>query len=229
MVMVTEDKDDSAMEQAEAPEPADSSTALGDAPGASDEERQHQAEQHLRLFGSASTAEDAPAADDEPDESSPPAVLNDEQKEQLIAAIDEMRRSTKNVNRRYLGWKLEFNLRKQPGSSTRGDMMVIDPADGQKLFSVVSVKRKLGMPAPSAAARALPCQPHAPQAATLSVGGGNPATPRTGGHAPAREQARESSAADGGGDAAVLPARRGGGSSSHDWGQVSGGQLLEGS
>ena len=96
------DEEDHAMEQAEASEPADSSSAPG-----TDEDRKHQAEQHERLFGSASTAEDAPAAADEPDDpddpDEAPVVLNDAQKERLIAAIDEMRRSTRNVNTRCLG------------------------------------------------------------------------------------------------------------------------------
>ena len=97
--------------------------------------------------------EEAPAATeelaDEPTEQlqAPPAVLSDQQKEQLLAAIEEMRRATKNVNTVCFGWKLVYTLRKQ-GGTTRGDMMVIDPADGQKLYSVVSVKRKLGLAAP---------------------------------------------------------------------------------
>ena len=85
------------MEQAEASEPATSSSA----PGA-DEEREHQSEQHRRLFGSAPTAEDAPSAADAPDEpdepddlDEAPAVLSEAQKERLLAAIDEMRRSTR--------------------------------------------------------------------------------------------------------------------------------------
>jgi len=158
------DEEDHAMEQAEASEPADTSSAPG-----TDEDRKHQAEQHERLFGSASTAEDAPAAADEPDDpddpDEAPVVLNDAQKERLIAAIDEMRRSTRNVNTRCLGWRLEYNLRKN-GGTTRGDMMAIDPADGQKLFSVVSVKRKLGMLAPAAARE------------PSSDGGGEAAAPR---------------------------------------------------
>ena len=137
------------MEQAEVPEPADSSS-----PPDTDEERKHQAEQHARLFGSAaSTAMDAPDAGDEPEKpeepEEAPAVLDDAQKERLLAAIEEMRRSSRNVNMRCLGWHLEYTLRKN-GGTTRGDMLAVDPADGQKLFSIVSVKRKLGMIAPAA-------------------------------------------------------------------------------
>jgi hypothetical protein len=142
------DAEDHAMEQAEVPEPADSSS-----PPETDEERQHQADQHERLFGSsASTAMDAPDAGDAPEEpdepDEAPAVLNNAQKERLLAAIEEMRRSSRNVNTRCLGWRLEYTLRKN-GGTTRGDMMAVDPADGQKLFSIVSVKRKLGMVAPA--------------------------------------------------------------------------------
>ena len=51
------------MEQAEVPEPADSSS-----PPDTDEERKHQAEQHERLFGST----DAPDAGDAPEEPEEP-------------------------------------------------------------------------------------------------------------------------------------------------------------
>ena len=91
------------MEQAEVPEPAD-------CPPDTDEERKHQAEQHERLFGSAASTDapdagDAPEEPEEPEEA--PAVLNDAQKERLLAAIEEMRRSSRNVNTRCLGWHLE--------------------------------------------------------------------------------------------------------------------------
>ena len=80
------DDEDHAMERAEAPEPAASSSAPG-----TDEEREHQAEQHRRLFGSAPPAKDAPSAADEPDEpdepddpDEAPAVLSEAQKERLV-------------------------------------------------------------------------------------------------------------------------------------------------
>ena len=88
----------------------------------------------------------------------------------LLAAVDEMRRSAKNVDKTFLGWRLTYLLRKCPGSSTRGDMMVQDPRDGQKIFSVVGLKRKLGlidaMPAPVVTA------PEAPADGADGGGGG---------------------------------------------------------
>ena len=42
------------------------------------------------------------------------------------------------------GWNVVFTLR-GGCSSTRGDLMVVDPRDGQKIFSIVSLKRKLGL------------------------------------------------------------------------------------
>ena len=90
--------------------------------------------------------EEEPTAEES--EAPPDGKLSEEQKEHLLQAIEQMRRATKNVNTKCLGWTLCYTLRKQ-GGSTRGDMMVVDPADGQKLYSVVSVKRKLGLAGPA--------------------------------------------------------------------------------
>ena len=63
-----------------------------------------------RLADSSNTPEDKPGAVTSNQDEAPPAVLNDEQKEQLLAAIEEIRRSTKNVNTCCLGWKLDSSL-----------------------------------------------------------------------------------------------------------------------
>ena len=53
-----------------------------------------------------------------------------------------MRRRNKNTDEFVHGWRLIYALR-DGRSSTRGDMTAIDPRDGQKIFSLIGVKRKL--------------------------------------------------------------------------------------
>ena len=74
----------------------------------------------------------------------PPHGLDDEQIEKLFGAIDEMRRVSRGCDYSLFGWRLVYTLRRAPGSSTRGDIMVVDPRDGQKIFSTLGLKRKLG-------------------------------------------------------------------------------------
>ena len=70
-----------------------------------------------------------------------PEPLTAEQGEELVAAIDEIRKANRNVTRRLHGWTLEWKTR--PRGTQRGDLCAIDPRDGQKLFSTASVQRKL--------------------------------------------------------------------------------------
>ena len=72
----------------------------------------------------------------------PPHDLSDAQIEELITAIEQMRRRNKNTDEYVHGWRLIYTLR-GGNSSTRGDMTAIDPRDGQKIFSLVGVRRKL--------------------------------------------------------------------------------------
>ena len=44
------------------------------------------------------------------------------------------------------GWELQFNVRKYGGGTMRTDICVIDPKDREKIYSVVGVYRKLGIP-----------------------------------------------------------------------------------
>jgi hypothetical protein len=56
--------------------------------------------------------------------------------QELIAAIEAMRRRNANTDEVVHGWRLIYTLRDRH-SSTRGDMTAIDPIDGQKIFSLV--------------------------------------------------------------------------------------------
>ena len=78
-----------------------------------------------------------------------PTVEWDEaQKQEIVEAIKHIRTSKKNAKIVVHGFRIEWTLRDKRHSSMRGDLVMIDPRDGQKLFSVVSVQRKLGLVAP---------------------------------------------------------------------------------
>ena len=79
---------------------------------------------------------------------SSPLEWDDAQREEIVERIKDIRKSTKNSKISVHGWTIEWTLRDKRHSSTRGDLVMIDPRDGQKLFSVVSVQRKLGLVAP---------------------------------------------------------------------------------
>ena len=70
--------------------------------------------------------------------------LDQTQIDELFAAVHEMKSKSSASNFFKHGWQLIYTLR-TPGSSTRGDMCVIDPRDGQKIFSIVGLRRKLGL------------------------------------------------------------------------------------
>ena len=78
--------------------------------------------------------------------------------EAIVRTMEEIRRAGRNANRTFSGWQLSYTVRKD-GGYVRGDMCAIDPADGQKIFSVIGMKRKLGLvamasePAPRATRR----------------------------------------------------------------------------
>ena len=66
----------------------------------------------------------------------------EEQAEALIKAVEAMRRRDVGTDELVHGWRLVYTLR-APGGASRGDMCAIDPRDGQKIFSLVGLKRKL--------------------------------------------------------------------------------------
>ena len=82
-------------------------------------------------------------AEDEMDDGPPPPPLTTEQGDELLAAIAEMRKSSKTLKREVHGWALTWTTRGKAGAKVRGDLLAIDPRDGQKLFSSASIERKL--------------------------------------------------------------------------------------
>ena len=60
----------------------------------------------------------------------------------LLNAIEEMRSTGAEDEREVCGWKLQYSRR---GAGMRGDMVAVDPRDGEKLQSIVGIKRKLGI------------------------------------------------------------------------------------
>ena len=65
-----------------------------------------------------------------------------EETTKLLDAIEEMRSTGAEKEREVCGWKLQYSRR---GAGMRGDMVAVDPRDGEKLQSIVGIKRKLGI------------------------------------------------------------------------------------
>lgn len=72
------------------------------------------------------------------------APLSTEQAHELLRAIEQMRQVVRNQRFSLHGWTLEFVLRRT--DPTRGDMCAIPPG-GHKIFSIVGVRRWLGLEA----------------------------------------------------------------------------------
>ena len=74
----------------------------------------------------------------------PPHGLSEDEVAELFDAVQRMKSKSSNQNFVKHGWQCIYALRTS-GSATRGDMCVIDPRDGQKIFSLVGMRRKLGL------------------------------------------------------------------------------------
>ena len=74
----------------------------------------------------------------------PPHRLSEGEISELFDAVQLMKSKSSNQNFVKHGWQCVYTLR-TAGSATRGDMCVIDPRDGQKIFSLVGMRRKLGL------------------------------------------------------------------------------------
>lgn len=74
----------------------------------------------------------------------PPHGLSEDEIAELFDAVQRMKSKSSNQNFVKHGWQCLYVLRTS-GSATRGDMCVIDPRDGQKIFSLVGIRRKLGL------------------------------------------------------------------------------------
>ena len=68
--------------------------------------------------------------------------LSNAQIEELLGAIETMRKVIHNQRQMVHGWQLEFVVRRN--DPARGDICIIPPS-GEKIFSVIGVKRKLGL------------------------------------------------------------------------------------
>ena len=73
-----------------------------------------------------------------------PHGLSEDEISELFDAVQLMKSKSSNQNFVKHGWQCVYTLR-SAGSATRGDMCVIDPRDGQKIFSLVGMRRKLGL------------------------------------------------------------------------------------
>ena len=74
-----------------------------------------------------------------------PHGLSEAQIDELFEAIAAMRKAAKATEFVKHGWTLQWKVRQNQGGSTRGDMCIIDPRDGQKIYSIVGLKRKMGL------------------------------------------------------------------------------------
>jgi len=59
-----------------------------------------------------------------------------------------VRSAATNVERTVYGWTVCFTMRRN--EHHRGDLVVVDPRDGKKLYSEVAVMRRLGLGEPEA-------------------------------------------------------------------------------
>lgn len=76
--------------------------------------------------------------------------LSVRQAEEVVAAVEAVRASGLSRHAVKHGWSISFNVRKPVGGrgsrgAPRGDLCIIDPRDGNKYASVVSLKRRLGL------------------------------------------------------------------------------------
>ncbi|KAL1524033.1 hypothetical protein AB1Y20_018947 [Prymnesium parvum] len=85
----------------------------------------------------------------------PAGELSDEQKEAILEEIARMRKVIRNQEKLLFGWKLQFTVR--ACDKSRADLCCVPPS-GEKIFSVIGVKRKLGLvsTAPAEPRRAAP-------------------------------------------------------------------------
>ena len=77
------------------------------------------------------------------------STLTVDEKEAIIEAMKALKKSSRNATQEVHGWRLQYKLRASKGGPVRGDMSAIDPSDGQELFSIISMERKLGLVEPA--------------------------------------------------------------------------------
>lgn len=81
--------------------------------------------------------------------------------QELLAAVEDVRGSHTSQTIIVHGWKITWSVRPGHQSVARGDLCIVDPRDGHKFYSVISLKRRLGLE-PSAAAHSMESNEAAP-------------------------------------------------------------------
>ena len=84
----------------------------------------------------APAVQEAPATDN----------LTASQAEELVTHVVELRKAGKKSSCKLYGWSIECSVR---ANAKAVDLCVVDPRDGQKLHSIISIQRKLGVAAAS--------------------------------------------------------------------------------
>ena len=67
--------------------------------------------------------------------------LTEEQQEEVLQKVEEIRKRPRDTDEYLHGWRLIYTLR-TAGSAARGDLTAVDPRDGKKIYSLVSLRRR---------------------------------------------------------------------------------------
>jgi hypothetical protein len=74
----------------------------------------------------------------------PPHGLSNEQMDEVLEEVQRSKRAGRASDKTVHGWRVMYTLRRQGTTANRGDICVIDPRDGQKIYSIVGLERKMG-------------------------------------------------------------------------------------
>ena len=87
---------------------------------------------------------------------------------EVISALEQLKASAETASEVCHGWSLSYRMRQpkkgSPGPAKAGDFVIIDPRDNRKIFSILGVKRKLGLIAPEDHDVLQPTHQHVPEA-----------------------------------------------------------------
>ena len=77
-------------------------------------------------------------------------ALTDAEAEELVAHVAAMVKAGVPHTSTLHNWSITYTTREKKGASgaPRGDMCLVEPESGSKIFSLVSLKRKLGLAPP---------------------------------------------------------------------------------
>ena len=65
--------------------------------------------------------------------------------EELLNAVEAIRVSPTSTTQVVNGWSINWSVRPGNSAAVRGDLCIVDPQDGQRIYSLVALKRKLGL------------------------------------------------------------------------------------